>query len=129
MVSLTKCVATVLVFATVTASVGAAACLLDCESQAAIATVPTASCHEGDSLDSAGVAITQSAVTCHRDHDGLAAELGLRNETASTRVAEVAHVRAVSTSSAETLIAGSAIRFPPQLTVQPPVGAPLPLRL
>jgi hypothetical protein len=129
MVSITKCVATVLLFAIVTANVGAAACLLDCENQTAPATVSTASCHEGDSLDSARVEITPSAVACHRDHEGLAAELGSGNEAAFFRAAEVALLGVASTSSAPALISGSSLRFPPQLPVQAPVGAPLPLRL
>jgi hypothetical protein len=40
MVSLTKCVATVPLLAIVIANVGAAACLLDCESESAPATAP-----------------------------------------------------------------------------------------
>jgi hypothetical protein len=129
MVSLTKCVATVLLFAIASANVGAAACLLDCESESALATVSTASCHETDSLDSGGVEITPSALVCHRDHEGLTAELASRNDTAPFRAAEVADLGVTSTLSARTLISPSSFRFPLQLTVQAPVGAPLPLRL
>jgi hypothetical protein len=129
MVSLTKSMATVLLFAIVSANVGAAACLLDCESQAAPATVSAASCHEMDSPDSGGVEIRPRAVVCHRDHEGLTAELESRNDTGSFRAAEVAHLGVASTSSARTLISGSFPQFPAQLALQAPVGAPLPLRL
>lgn len=129
MVLLTKCVAAVLLSAIVTASVGAAACLLDCENQTAPATVSTTACHEGDSLAAGGVAIAPTAVVCHHDHDGLAAELGSPNDTAAFRAAEVAHLGGASTSPGRTLISPSSIPVPVQLTAQPPVGAPLPLRL
>jgi hypothetical protein len=129
MVSLTKCVATVLLFAIASANVGAAACLLDCESASAPATVSTPSCHDMDSLDSASIEIAPTAVVCHRDHDGLTAELASRNDTAPFRAAEVADLGVTSTSSARTLISPSSFRFHLQLTVQAPVGAPLPLRL
>jgi hypothetical protein len=129
MASLTKCVATVLLFAIVSANVGAAACLLDCESESAPATVSTASCHEMDSLDSAGIEITPTAVVCHRDHEGLTAEVASRNDTAPFRAAEVADLGVTSTSSARAPISASSFRISVQLTVQAPVGAALPLRL
>jgi hypothetical protein len=129
MVSLAKCAATVLLFSIVSANVGAAACLLDCENQAAPATVSAASCHDMDGLDSGGFEITPSAVVCHRDHEGLTAELGSQHDTASFRVAKVAHVRDASTSPVRPFISGSALLFAPQSSAQAPVGAPLPLRL
>jgi hypothetical protein len=129
MASLAKCVATVLLFAIVSANVGAAACLLDCGSETAPATVSTAPCHEGDSLDSGGVEITPSAVICHRYHEGLTAELGSRNDTVSVRAAEVAHFGAVPTPSARTVISGSSFHASPRLIAQVPVAAPVPLRL
>jgi hypothetical protein len=129
MVSLAKCVATVLLFAIVSANVGAVACLLDCGSEAAPATVSTAPCHEGDTLDSGGVEIIPSAVVCHRDHDALTAEVGRWNDAASFRAAEMAHIGAASTSSARPLISESSFRSATRLTAQTPVGSFLPLRL
>ena len=129
MVSLPKWVATVLLVAILSANVGVAACLLDCGSEAAPKAVSIAPCHEGDSLDSAGVAIGPSAVVCHRDHEGLTAEVGSRPDATSFRAAEVAHLGAAPTSSAETVIVGSSPHPAPHLTAQVPGAAALPLRL
>jgi hypothetical protein len=122
-------VATVLLLAIVSANLGPVACLFDCGSQAAPAAVSTPLCHEGNSLDSGGVVIAPSAVMCHRDHQGLTAELESRNGTASVRAAEVAHIAAASNLSARTFISGSSFHAAAHLTAQTPAGAPLPLRL
>jgi hypothetical protein len=129
MVSLPKCVATVLLIAIASANVGIAACLLDCGSEAAPATISKAPCHDGDSLDSAAVEITPSAVVCHRDHEGLTAEVGSRPDAASFRAAEVAHPGAALTAPAETVIVGPSSHPVPHLIAQVPGAAPLPLRL
>jgi hypothetical protein len=129
MVSLPKCVAAVLPFAVASANAGAAACLLDGGSEAAPATVSMAPCHEGDSLDSAAVEMTPSAAVCHRDHEGLTAEVGSRPDAVSFRAAEVAYLGAAPASSAETVIVGSSSHPVPHLTAEASGAAPLPLRL